>query len=119
MTAQEILVEIKPLGRDSYRKVLFNHGIPEPCYGVKIEELKKIQKRIKSDYRVALDPRPTPDSVRPSNRRKNRPRQRGRRQHILPGPLRSRLDSKSGKAGCHRQKAQERQVLTWPCATAL
>src|SRR6267142_5202713 len=55
MTAQEILAEIKPLGRDSYRSVLFNHGIPEPCYGVKIEELKKIQKRIKTDYRLALD----------------------------------------------------------------
>ena len=55
MTAQEILAEIKPLGRDSYRNVLFNHGIPEPCYGVKIDELKKIQKRIKMDYRLALD----------------------------------------------------------------
>ena len=55
MTAQEILDEIKPLGRDSYRNVLFNHGIPEPCYGVKIEELKKIQKRIKTDYQLALD----------------------------------------------------------------
>ena len=55
MTAQEILAEIKPLGRDGYRNILFNHGIPEPCYGVKIDELKKIQKRIKMDYRLALD----------------------------------------------------------------
>ena len=55
MTAQDILAEIKPLGRDSYRNVLFNHGIPEPCFGVKVEELKKIQKRIKMDYRLALD----------------------------------------------------------------
>ena len=55
MTAQEILAEIKPLGRDSYRNVLFNHGIPESCFGVKVEELKKIQKRIKMDYRLALD----------------------------------------------------------------
>src|SRR6266567_2958069 len=55
MTAQEILTEIKPLGRDSYRNVLFNHGIPEPCYGVKVEHLKKIQKRIKMNYRLALD----------------------------------------------------------------
>ena len=55
MTAQEILAEIKPLGRASYRNVLFNHGIPEPCYGVESDELKKIQKRIKMDYRLALD----------------------------------------------------------------
>jgi hypothetical protein len=55
MTAQAILNEIKPLGRDSYKKILFNYGVKEPCYGVKIEDLKKIQKRIKKDYRLALD----------------------------------------------------------------
>ena len=55
MTARAILDEIKPLGRDSYKKVLLNHGVKEPCFGVKIEDLKKIQKRIKMDYRLALD----------------------------------------------------------------
>lgn len=55
MTAKTILAEIKPLGRDSYKKVLLNHGVKEPCFGVKIEDLKKIQKRIKKDYRLALD----------------------------------------------------------------
>src|SRR5690349_1324207 len=54
-TAQSILAEIKPLGSEGYKRVLFNHGITEPCFGVKIEELKKIQKRIKMDYRLALD----------------------------------------------------------------
>jgi 3-methyladenine DNA glycosylase AlkD len=55
MTAKAILDEIKPLGRDSYKKVLLNHGATEPCFGVKIEDLKKIQKRIKMDYQLALD----------------------------------------------------------------
>src|ERR1041385_7475016 len=55
MTAQAILEEIKPLGRESYKKVLLNHGVTEPCFGLKIEELKKIQKRIKKDYRLALE----------------------------------------------------------------
>jgi len=55
MTAQEIVQEIKPLGKDSYKKVLLNHGIQEPVFGVKIEDLKKIQKRIKKDYQLALD----------------------------------------------------------------
>ena len=55
MTAEEIIQEIKPLGRDSYKKVLLNHGIQEPFFGVKIEDLKKIQKRIKKDYKLALD----------------------------------------------------------------
>src|SRR5439155_5584587 len=55
MTAQEILDEITPLGRDSYKKVLLNHGVKEPVLGVKIEDMKKIQKRIKKDYQLALD----------------------------------------------------------------
>jgi 3-methyladenine DNA glycosylase AlkD len=55
MTAKSILDEIKPLGRESYKKVLLNHGVTEPCFGVKVEDLKKIQKRIKKDYRLALE----------------------------------------------------------------
>lgn len=55
MTAKAILEQLKPLGLDSYKKVLLNHGIKEPIYGVKIEELKKFQKRIKKDYQLALD----------------------------------------------------------------
>ena len=54
-TARSILAEIEPLGRESYKKVLLNHGVREPLYGVKIEELKKIQRRVKKDYRLALD----------------------------------------------------------------
>ena len=55
MTAKEIVAELKPLGRDSYKKVLLNHGVQEPFFGVKIEDLKKIQKRVKKDYQLALD----------------------------------------------------------------
>ncbi len=55
MTAAEIVEELKALGSASIRKVLLKHGIPEPLFGVKVEELKKIQKRIKQDYRLALD----------------------------------------------------------------
>src|SRR5256885_13077547 len=55
MTAAEIVQELKPLGSESIKKVLLKHGIKEPLLGVKVEELKKIQKRIKRDYRLALD----------------------------------------------------------------
>src|SRR5262245_54243138 len=55
MTADEIVQEIKPLGKESYKKVLLNHGIKEPVFGVKIEDLKKIQKRVRKDYQLALD----------------------------------------------------------------
>jgi 3-methyladenine DNA glycosylase AlkD len=55
MTAADILAELKPLGHESHKKILLNHGAREPFYGVKIEDLKKIQKRIKKDYQLALD----------------------------------------------------------------
>src|SRR5205807_7896372 len=55
MTAAEIVEELKPLGSESIKKVLMKHGIQEPLLGVKVEELKKIQKRIKNDYQLALD----------------------------------------------------------------
>ena len=54
-TKESVLSELKPLARDGYKKVLLNHGATEPCLGVKIEELKKIQKRVKKDYRLALE----------------------------------------------------------------
>lgn len=53
-TAQSILAEIRPLGTASYKKVMLAHGAREPFYGVKIEDLKKIQKRVKRDHELAL-----------------------------------------------------------------
>jgi 3-methyladenine DNA glycosylase AlkD len=55
MTAKKILAELKPLGSDSYKRVMLNHGVKEPFFGVRISELQKIQKRIKKDYQLALD----------------------------------------------------------------
>jgi 3-methyladenine DNA glycosylase AlkD len=55
MTAKEILENIRPLGSASYKKTLFNHGVREPCFGVKIADLKKLQRQIKKDYQLALD----------------------------------------------------------------
>lgn len=54
MNAQEILAELKPLASDSTKKTLLRHGAKEPFYGVKIEELKKFQKRIKKDHELSL-----------------------------------------------------------------
>ena len=54
MTAETLLNELQGLGQDSYRKILLKHGACEPCYGVKIEELKKLHKRLKTDHALAL-----------------------------------------------------------------
>jgi 3-methyladenine DNA glycosylase AlkD len=55
MSAQKIDYELKTLGSESIKKVLLKHGAREPFIGVKVEDLKKIQKRIKKDYQLALD----------------------------------------------------------------
>jgi 3-methyladenine DNA glycosylase AlkD len=55
MNTADILRELQPLGKASYKKVLFNHGVREPVWGVKIEDLKKIQKRVKKDHQLALE----------------------------------------------------------------
>jgi 3-methyladenine DNA glycosylase AlkD len=54
-SAGKIVEELKSLGSESTKRVLMKHGAKEPFYGVKIEHLKKIQKRIKMDYQLALD----------------------------------------------------------------
>jgi 3-methyladenine DNA glycosylase AlkD len=55
MTATDIVKELSSLGNESTKRVLMNHGAREPFYGVKVEDLKKIQKRVKVDHQLALD----------------------------------------------------------------
>src|SRR5262245_15175155 len=55
MSATAILDELKKQGSDAYKKLMLTHGASEPIFGVKIEYLKKIQKRVKKDYKLALD----------------------------------------------------------------
>src|SRR5688500_2816655 len=55
MTAQEIVAKLEPLGSEGYRRILRNHGVTQPMFGVKVEDLKKFQRAIKTDYQLALD----------------------------------------------------------------
>src|SRR5207253_3957945 len=56
MTAAEIVKQLKTMGNESYKRTMMNHGIKEPIFGVKIEDMKnKFQKTIKKDYQLALD----------------------------------------------------------------
>jgi 3-methyladenine DNA glycosylase AlkD len=55
MTAKQVLAELEAMGSPSVKRMLMaNHGVKEPCFGVKIGDMKKIQKRIKKDYELAL-----------------------------------------------------------------
>jgi 3-methyladenine DNA glycosylase AlkD len=55
VTATEIVEELKQRGSESIKRVLMKHGAKEPFYGVKIEDLKKIQKRVKTNHQLALE----------------------------------------------------------------
>ena len=56
MTAKDIVAELKKLANAPAKKNWVNNGgAKEPCLGVKVEDMKKIQKRVKTDYRLALD----------------------------------------------------------------
>src|SRR6266576_1704166 len=55
MTVQSIMVELKAKGSDGIKKILLKHGVKEPFFGVKVEDLKVIQKKIKKDYQLAKD----------------------------------------------------------------
>jgi len=56
MIAADILSELEAMGSDATKRMLMkNHGVQEPCFGVKIGDMKKIVKRVKKDHQLALD----------------------------------------------------------------
>ncbi|MBC7398622.1 MAG: DNA alkylation repair protein [Mucilaginibacter sp.] len=55
MTVDEIMAELKVRGDDKIKNILVKHGVKEPFFGVKVEYLKPIQKKVKKDYQLAKD----------------------------------------------------------------
>lgn len=56
MSAAEILSELETMGNESTKQMLMrNHGVKEPCFGVKIGDMKAIVKRVRVDHQLALD----------------------------------------------------------------
>ena len=49
------MADLKAHGQDNIKKFLLKHGVKEPFFGVKVEHLKPIQKKIKMDYQLAKD----------------------------------------------------------------
>ena len=54
MTVKEVLEELKSYGNENTKRVYLNHGAREPFYGVKVQDLKKIVKRVKKDHELSL-----------------------------------------------------------------
>lgn len=55
MNADEILAQLKDLGNEGTAKVLRNHGAHNPCFGVKIGDMKPLQKQLKKNYSLSLE----------------------------------------------------------------
>ena len=55
MTLEEVMTELKAKGSESIKKILLKHGIKEPFFGVKVEYLKVLQKKIKKDYPLSKE----------------------------------------------------------------
>jgi 3-methyladenine DNA glycosylase AlkD len=49
------MAELKSYGNENIKKIFLKHGMKEPLFGVKVEYLKLIQKRIKMDYKLSLE----------------------------------------------------------------
>src|ERR1700712_1024151 len=52
-TVSEIMAELKANGSENIKKIFLKHGIKEPFFGVKVEYLKTIEKKIKADHQLA------------------------------------------------------------------
>ena len=54
MTLEEVLAELRSKASPTTRATLLKHGAPESLLGVKVGDLKPIQKRLKCDHELAL-----------------------------------------------------------------
>src|ERR1043166_5519378 len=55
MTVTEIVEELRSLGSEPIKRVLMKHGAQEPFFGVKVEDLQKVRKKIGVNYELALE----------------------------------------------------------------
>lgn len=53
-TVNAILEELKAMGSETTKKTMMRHGAQEPYFGVKIGDMKVIEKRVKKDYALSL-----------------------------------------------------------------
>lgn len=54
MSFDEIMQFLEEKGSDQSKKVLSRHGAREPFFGVKVADLKIVQKKVKRDYNLSM-----------------------------------------------------------------
>jgi 3-methyladenine DNA glycosylase AlkD len=55
MNSKEVMSELKKLGTDQIKKIWVSHGVRGDFFGVKIGDMKVIQKKIKHNHALALE----------------------------------------------------------------
>ena len=55
MTAKDVMIRLEQLGTEQTKKTLLRHGAKEPYFGVKVADLKTLQKAIKTNHALALE----------------------------------------------------------------
>ncbi len=55
MTRDEVMKALESMGSEQTRKIFFRHGAKEPLFGVKVGDLKKIQKKVRKDHELAIE----------------------------------------------------------------
>ncbi|MGA0283535.1 MAG: DNA alkylation repair protein [Saprospiraceae bacterium] len=55
MTIDQVLNELKSYASEQTRNILMKHGAPQNTLGVKVGDMKKIQKKVKKDQGLALE----------------------------------------------------------------
>jgi len=55
LTLDEVMAELEAMGEENIRKIWLKHGIKEPFFGVKIANLKVIQKKLRVHYELAKE----------------------------------------------------------------
>lgn len=55
MKVDEVMTQLKKMGSPGIKKIFLNHGAAEPLFGVRIGDLKTIQKKIRKDHQLAME----------------------------------------------------------------
>ena len=55
MTKEQVMKELEKKGSESIKKILLNHGANANLFGVKVSDLKVIQKKVKRDHELAMN----------------------------------------------------------------
>ncbi len=55
MTTSEIISQLQAFGNENTKKTFIRHGAREPLFGVKVEDLKKIVKKLRKNHDLSIE----------------------------------------------------------------